>query len=42
MSVPDKNGVPVDDLPNPEVTMIKAEAMIDEAEKKFYSEIHNH
>lgn len=40
VSVPDKNGTPVDDLPGPEVTMIKAEALAVEAEKKFYSEIH--
>lgn len=42
VSVPDKNGIPVDDLPNPEVTMIKAEALTVEAEKKFYSEVHIH
>jgi len=42
VSVPDKDGAPVDDLPNPEVVMIKAEALAVEAEKKFYSEIHIH
>ena len=40
VSVPDKDGIPVDDLPNPEVTMIQAEALTVQAEKKFYSEIH--
>lgn len=40
ISVLDKSGTPVDDLPGPEVTMIKAEALAVEAEKKFYSEIH--
>lgn len=42
VSVPNKDGIPVDDLPNPEVTMIKAEALTVQAEKKFYSEIHIH
>ncbi|NLX19506.1 MAG: hypothetical protein GXY53_09565 [Desulfobulbus sp.] len=42
ISVPDSNGVQVDDLPNPEVTMIKAEALTVEAESKFYSDIHIH
>ncbi|MDY0389487.1 MAG: hypothetical protein RBQ88_01070 [Desulfobulbus oligotrophicus] len=42
ISVPDSNGVQVDDLPNPEVTMIRAEALTVETENKFYSEIHIH
>ncbi|NTW50991.1 MAG: hypothetical protein HGB22_00180 [Chlorobiaceae bacterium] len=42
VSVPDKDGNPVDDLQNPEVVMIKAEALTVTAEKKFYSEIHIH
>ncbi len=42
VTVPDKDGALVDDLPNPEVAMIKAEALTIEAEKKFYSEIHIH
>lgn len=42
VSVPDKDGTPVDDLPNPGVSMIKAEALTIEAERKFYSEIHIH
>lgn len=42
VSVPGKNGTPVDDLPGPATTMIKAEALAVEAEKKFYSEIHIH
>jgi len=42
VTVPDKDGAPVDDLPNPEVSMFKAEALAVAAEKKFYSEIHIH
>lgn len=42
ITVPDKNGNPAEDLPNPEVRMIKAEALTVPAEKKFYSEIHLH
>jgi hypothetical protein len=40
VKVKDKDGVEVDDLPNPSNTMIKTEAMIEPAEKRFYSEIH--
>ncbi len=42
VTVPNKDGTPVDDLPNPEITMIKAEAMTVETERRFYSEIHIH
>lgn len=42
VSVLDKDGTPANDLPNPEVSMIKAEALTVEAERKFYSEIHIH
>lgn len=42
VTVPDKNGYPVTHLANPERTMIKAEALTVEAEKRFYSEIHVH
>ena len=42
VSVPDKNGTLVEDLPNPQLNMIKAEALSVQAEKKFYSEIHIH
>jgi hypothetical protein len=40
VSVPDKDGVLVDDLPNPSVTTIRAEAMTKPDEKRFLSEIH--
>lgn len=40
VSVPDKDGSPVDDLPNPEVVMVKAEALTVQAEKRFFTEIH--
>lgn len=40
VSVPNKDGIPVDDLPNPEVVMIKAEALTVQAEKRFFTEIH--
>jgi hypothetical protein len=42
VTVNDKDGNPVDDLPNPSVMMIKTEAMVREDEKKFYSDIHIH
>ena len=42
VSVKDKDGLTVDDLPNPGITMIKTEAMTVPGEKKFYSEIHIH
>lgn len=40
VKVKDKDGIEVDDLPNPPNTMIQTEAMIEPAEKRFYSEIH--
>lgn len=40
--VPDKDGVLIDDLPNPSDTMVKTEALSVADEKKYYSEIHIH
>jgi hypothetical protein len=40
VSVQDINGNPVDDLPNPSISMIRAEAMTKLDEKRFLSEIH--
>jgi hypothetical protein len=42
ITVKDMEGKDKTDLPNPEVSMIKAEALTLPAEKKFYSEIHIH
>ena len=42
ITVIDKEGKYETDLPNPEVSMIKAEALTVPDEKKFYSEIHIH
>jgi|GEM_PF-972377 len=42
ITVTNKGGMDETDLPNPEVSMIKAEALTVTAEKKFYSEIHIH
>lgn len=37
-----KNGVYIEDLPNPSVPIIKTEALTKSTEKNFYSEIHIH
>ncbi len=42
ITVKNKEGDYETDLPNPEVSMIKAEGLTVPAEKKFYSEIHIH
>ncbi len=42
VKVTDKDGNEVDDLPNPAVAMIKAEALSIAEEKNFYSEIYIH
>jgi hypothetical protein len=40
VSVKDKNGNLVHDLPNPSLSIIKTEALVKTTEKNFYSEIH--
>ncbi len=40
VTVKDKNGIPVTDLPNPTLSIIKTEALVKTTEKYFYSEIH--
>ncbi len=42
VTVKDKDGNDADDLPNPSVAMIRTEAITDETEKRYYSEIHIH
>lgn len=42
VTVPDKNGVPVDDLPNPTRKMIRTAALTSATEIKYYSDIHIH
>jgi hypothetical protein len=42
VAVPDKNGVMLEDLPNPGNTMIRTDALTSADEKKYYSEIHIH
>lgn len=42
VSVPGNSGSAMQDLPNPCISMLKASALINASEKRFYSEIHIH